>query len=127
MVTSKVSSRKSKMPAAGKKFDVAEMRRIFPHAEEDAKAMIEYDRTGILPARLTRTVMRFPIPPTPDEMRALRKKIHVSQSQMANLLNTPKKTYQNWEQGLRSPDGAITLLLNLIRKEPKVAKLLMDL
>jgi putative transcriptional regulator len=70
--------------------------------------------------------MRFPIPPTPDEMRSLRRKVHMSQSQMANLLNTPKKTYQNWEQGLRKPDGAITLLLNLLRKEPKVVKLLME-
>ncbi len=125
MPTTKKSSGKAKMRRAARDEELEELRRQFPR--EEAEAVKEMMRSGVPAKGWSKSVMRIPVPPSPEEMRDLRRKIHMSQSEMAHLLNTPKKTYQNWEQGLRHPDGAITLLLNLLKKDPSVAKLLMEI
>lgn len=124
MTTSRRSSMKDKRTGTTAQPASSDPKRLFPHAEEDAKAFAQYTRRGILPPGLRSDTLRFPVPPTPEELKAIRRKAQLSQSQLANLINTPKKTYQNWEQGLRKPDGTVTLLLQLLQEFPEVKGML---
>ncbi len=69
-------------------------------------------KTFILPKRIK--------PIAPKEIRAIRKKLNVSQSVFASLLNVPKVTAISWEKGRRNPTGAALRLLDLARKKPDV-------
>ena len=53
------------------------------------------------------------------EIRALRERLHLSQSVFAAILNVPKTTEISWETGRRHPTGAALRLLDLARKDPK--------
>ena len=64
------------------------------------------------PKNLTRREL-----PEPD-VRAIRDKLGLSQSQMAALLNVSKRTLENWEQGRRGPTGPAQALLRIMEREP---------
>ena len=69
-------------------------------------------RKGLLkPSR----VFEYP----PLEVRRIRKKLQVSQSQFAMMIGVSKATLQNWEQGRREPDGPAKALLRIVDKNPK--------
>ena len=59
----------------------------------------------------------------PAEMRALRYRRGLTIAQMADLLNTPAKTYQGWELGRTRPPGCLTLALSCIENHPPERKL----
>lgn len=92
----------------------------FPHAKADMKAFVEYTEGAPLAPFLK--LASIPLPPKPAEIRKIRATLKFSQAQMAAVLQTPKKTYQNWEQGLRVPMGAVGLLLRLLKKNPMMVK-----
>ena len=50
--------------------------------------------------------------------RAIRKKLHLTQEQMARLLGTSASGYRKWEQGQRQPSGAVRTLLRVMEREP---------
>lgn len=58
------------------------------------------------------------VPPdlTPDEIKALREKNHVSQPVFARYLNTSQSTVQKWETGAKRPSGPALKLLSLVQK-----------
>jgi putative transcriptional regulator len=56
----------------------------------------------------------------PQEVRAIRRKLNVSQTVFAHLLNVPVVTEASWEIGRRNPSGAALRLLQIVRKEPRV-------
>ncbi|MCJ8346229.1 helix-turn-helix domain-containing protein [bacterium] len=49
----------------------------------------------------------------------IRKRTCLSQSKFALLIGVSLKTVQNWEQGIRTPNGAAKTLLKLIDHEPE--------
>ena len=51
------------------------------------------------------------------KIRALRKKLNVSQAVLAAILNTSKSTVQKWEIGDKKPSGPSLKLLNLIERK----------
>ncbi|MCF6776231.1 DNA-binding transcriptional regulator [Thiotrichales bacterium 19X7-9] len=53
----------------------------------------------------------------PEEIRALRKKEHVSQPVFANCLNVSKDLISQWERGVKKPSGTSLKLLSLIKKK----------
>ncbi len=59
--------------------------------------------------------------PAPGELKVLRKKLDLSQSQFADLVETSVRTIQGWEQGQRRPDGSTALLLWLVKSHPEVS------
>lgn len=86
---------------------------------EGVKEMVEHYhglrhdlRTTILPGR--------PEPMQPDEIRALRRRINVSQAFFAHALNVSTKTIQAWESGARKPDGGNLKLLRLGEEHPEI-------
>lgn len=52
------------------------------------------------------------------DIRAIREKFQLSQSQMATYLGVKTKTFQNWEQGVRNPTASAQTLLRVLEKEP---------
>jgi len=61
--------------------------------------------------------------PDTHAMRALRNLRGLTIPQMAELLNTPAKTYQNWELGRTRPPGCLLVALRCLEKHPPERKL----
>ncbi len=54
---------------------------------------------------------------TPN-VKSIRERYQLSQSEFATLLGISVKTLQNWEQGRRTPRGAARILLQIAAKHP---------
>ena len=52
-------------------------------------------------------------------VREIRESLELSQGQFASIIHVSIKTLRNWEQGIRTPDGAAAALLTAIRNDPK--------
>lgn len=90
----------------------------FAELEESLEQAVAYTRGEREGFRVT----RLPAPP-PDRSRhqivQLRKRLHLSQSMFARLLNVDVKTIQAWEQGLRQPSDAALKLLAVADHHPE--------
>lgn len=59
---------------------------------------------------------------TPEQLlvRAVRKRLDLSQQQFADLIQTPVATLRDWEQGRFTPPGAVLCLLKITLKHPEI-------
>jgi len=73
----------------------------------DKKKMTQYDTLCIPP------VPNY----TPDAIRSLRERYHISQAVMASVLNTSLSTVQKWEVGEKHPGGPSQKLLNILDRK----------
>ena len=96
------------------------MDKKFPEARAEAAAIRAFLEGGKAPEGYV--VTRHLMPPDRDELRKIRKALGLSQAELAALLQTPKKTYQNWEQGLRAPLGAVGVMLRLLERKPALVE-----
>jgi putative transcriptional regulator len=55
----------------------------------------------------------------PMDVKRVRSKLKVSQSQFALMIGVSRATLQNWEQGRREPEGLAKALLKVVEKNPK--------
>lgn len=55
------------------------------------------------------------------DVRAIREKVGLSQSEFAQLMRVSVKTLQNWEQHRRHPSGPASALLQIVSTAPKIA------
>ena len=69
-------------------------------------------KTVVLPPRVK--------PLSPAQVRAIRKKLNVSQPVFAAMMNIPSVTAASWERGRRKPTGAALRLLDIARRHPEV-------
>ena len=53
------------------------------------------------------------------DTKAIRKKLRLTQEQMALALGTSPSGYRKWEQGQRQPSGAARTLLRVMEQEPE--------
>lgn len=53
----------------------------------------------------------------PDEIRALRKREHLSQPVFARYLNVSKNLVSDWERGVKKPGGPALRLLTVVKKK----------
>lgn len=59
----------------------------------------------------------------PDvDVRAVRKKLGLSQDKFALRFGIPTATLRNWEQGHRKPEGTARILLAIIGRYPKMVE-----
>jgi len=54
----------------------------------------------------------------PLEVKTIRKRLHVSQTQFAHLIGVSAATLRNWEQGRTYPEGAARALLKVAARRP---------
>jgi putative transcriptional regulator len=59
---------------------------------------------------------------SPLDVKAIREKLHYSQSQFALMIGVSERTLQNWEQGRRRPDGPAQALLRVVAKNPQLVQ-----
>jgi putative transcriptional regulator len=57
---------------------------------------------------------------SPAQVRAIRKKLNVSQPVFAAMLNVPSVTAASWERGRRKPTGTALRLLDIAKRHPEV-------
>jgi putative transcriptional regulator len=56
------------------------------------------------------------------DVKAIRERLKMSQSEFAETYRIPVGTLRNWEQGLRRPDAPAASYLRVIAKQPKVVR-----
>ena len=56
---------------------------------------------------------------SPENVRAIRRKLSKSQSEFALMIGVSVATLQNWEQGRRRPEGPARALLRVAAENPK--------
>ena len=54
----------------------------------------------------------------PPEIKTVRQKLNVSQTQFALMIGVSVRTLQNWEQGRRKPEGPAKALLQIASRNP---------
>ena len=57
---------------------------------------------------------------SPIDVKAIRKKIGMSQSEFASAFGISLGTLRHWERGDRKPRGPALVLLNVVAKEPRL-------
>ena len=60
--------------------------------------------------------------PKPVDVKAIRKRVKMSQAEFARAYGIGKRALQEWEQGGRQPDSAARAYLTVIAKEPAVVR-----
>ncbi|HMF10862.1 MAG TPA: NadS family protein [Gemmataceae bacterium] len=55
----------------------------------------------------------------PVDVKAVRRRLGMSQSEFARMIGVSVATLQNWEQGRRHPDGPARALLRVAAANPK--------
>ncbi|MBL7114539.1 MAG: helix-turn-helix domain-containing protein [Kiritimatiellae bacterium] len=55
----------------------------------------------------------------PVDIKRIRNRLHVSQSQFSLMIGVSRSTLQNWEQGRREPEGPAKALLRVVDKQPQ--------
>ncbi|MDL2216514.1 helix-turn-helix domain-containing protein [Desulfovibrio sp. OttesenSCG-928-M14] len=72
-------------------------------------------------------ILRGEVPPSrciaveEQDVKAIREKLRLSQSEFANLIRVNVRTLQNWEQRRRRPTGPASALLKVVANAPEAA------
>jgi putative transcriptional regulator len=87
-------------------------------SEEEIDRWAEEDGGAMTDEELAQAVPVYP-PPKPEDVRALRARLELSQSQFALMFGFSVDTVQQYEQGRRVPSGPASTLLRVIAAEPE--------
>ena len=60
--------------------------------------------------------------PKPIDVKAIRKRVKMSQAEFSRAYGISKRALQEWEQGGRQPDSAARAYLTVIAKEPTIVR-----
>src|SRR6202166_3179040 len=60
--------------------------------------------------------------PKPIDVKAIRKRVKMSQAEFSRAYRISQRALQEWEQGGRQPDSAARAYLTVIAKEPAVVR-----
>jgi putative transcriptional regulator len=60
--------------------------------------------------------------PKPIDVKAIRKRVKMSQAEFSRTYGISKRALQEWEQGGRQPDSAARAYLTVIAKEPAMVR-----
>jgi putative transcriptional regulator len=60
--------------------------------------------------------------PKPVDVKAVRKRVKMSQAEFSRAYGISKRALQEWEQGGRQPDSAARAYLGVIAREPALVR-----
>jgi putative transcriptional regulator len=80
---------------------------------EDMNIVLEHERGKI---------KLEPACPVIIDVKAIRKRVKMSQSEFSRVYGISKRALQEWEQGGRQPDSAARAYLTVIAKEPDMVR-----
>ncbi len=96
-------------------------RDIFSELVEGFDAL-KTEREGKLTLRQVK-VQSKPVPVlAPQEVLAIREKLHLSRSVFARYLRTNPRTLENWEQGRAKPNAQAALLIRMVAQFPDMVQ-----
>jgi putative transcriptional regulator len=95
--------------------------RVDATTDKDIAQMIMSDPDTAPDMSINRDWRKVINPRAPD-VRALREKLRLSQSQFASKFGFSLRTVQEWEQGRAIPDRPARILLRVIEKSPKTVE-----
>jgi putative transcriptional regulator len=64
--------------------------------------------------------------PKPVDVKAIRRRVKMSQAEFSRAYGIGKRALQEWEQGGRQPDSAARAYLTVIAREPAVVRRALD-
>jgi DNA-binding transcriptional regulator YiaG len=94
-------------------------------SEEQIEIWAAEDGGALTDEELAEMVPVYP-QPKPDQIRALRARTGLSQSQFALMFGFNIDTFQQYEQGRRVPSGPASTLLRVIAMEPEAVLRALD-
>jgi putative transcriptional regulator len=97
---------------------VAELATRPPLSEEEIDAQAIEDGDAWTDEELADAETVYP-PPSPDQVRALRARLGLTQAQFARRFGFTLDTVQQYEQGRRRPSGPASTLLRVIEADPE--------
>ena len=77
----------------------------------DKQTMREFDDACLTPVHIL----------SPEEIKSLRTREHISQPVLARYLNVSKNLVSDWERGVKKPGGPALRLLTVIQKKGLMA------
>jgi putative transcriptional regulator len=87
-------------------------------SEGEIEAQAIADGDAWTDAELANAETVYP-PPSPDQVRALRARLGLTQAQFARRFGFTLDTVQQYEQGRRRPSGPASTLLRVIEADPE--------
>lgn len=87
-------------------------------AEIDAQIAADPDTAPVFTPEELARARRVLGAPQPDDVRAIRQRLGLSQEQFAARFGFSVETIRNYEQGHRRPTGPARVLLRVIAREP---------
>jgi putative transcriptional regulator len=78
---------------------------LYEHGLIDKVTMKEFDESCLVPAEKI----------TPEEIKAIREREHLSQPVFARYLNVSKNLVSDWERGIKKPGGPALRLLSIVK------------
>ena len=93
--------------------------------EEEIRRYAEEDGDAWTDADFATAIAVYP-PPKAEEVRALRARLGLSQSQFAHRFGFSIDTLQQYEQGRRTPSGPAATLLRVIASDPEAVMRAVD-
>jgi putative transcriptional regulator len=83
---------------------------------ESLKEAVEIAEGRTEAARIT--IVQVPVP----DVRAIRRRLRMSQQEFSRVYRIPLATLKNWEQGRRHPDAPAAAYLQVIANRPREAR-----
>jgi putative transcriptional regulator len=88
-----------------------------PPTEQEIEAQAAEDGDAWSDAEVAEAEAAYP-PPSPEQVRAVRTRLGLSQARFARLLGLDRDAIQKYEQGHRQPSGPEAKLFRLIVADP---------
>jgi putative zinc finger/helix-turn-helix YgiT family protein len=82
------------------------------------EVVLRYDESKTLQERAVEMYRHSHALLSADEIRALRQRLHLTQAQLAALLQLGPNTVSRWEAGRNAQNGAMDVLLKIVRDVP---------
>ena len=89
--------------------------KLFNELEGNLKEAVDVARGKVTPETAYVVV-------TPSTIKAIRRKVNMSQAMFARSYHLSLDTLKGWEQGKRSPDAAASNYLRLIQADPEFVR-----
>ena len=89
--------------------------KLFNELEANLKEAVDVARGKVTPETAYVVV-------TPSTIKAIRRKVNMSQAMFARSYHLSLDTLKGWEQGKRSPDAAASNYLRLIQADPEFVR-----
>ena len=89
--------------------------------KDEIPELSERDFASAIPARLRRRLMQGRFESGKD-VAALRRFVHMTQTQFAQAMGISVHTLRNWEQDRRKPEGPAIALLRIAARHPRILR-----